>query len=579
MRKISLFILLVVIIGVWGCKNNSENEPHTHIPYLKWDKWGFYKDTSLIISTDFDMVNPFIADNAVVKINDKYGVIDKKGQFLIEVSYDFLKGVNAKLFIAEKNGKLGLINKKNEIIVPFEYDEIKAHILADLLIVKNENKFGLISTKGKIIIDLKYDKIYYPTNDICIVEQGGMFKYLNINTQKEIAVGSKNNSFGYSEGLALIEQTSPMKKIGFYDTKGVEVIPLNKYEEVHSFSNGLAAVKLNGKWGFIDKKGEIIIEPQYIDCIIKSDELTRVNTVFSEEIAFVKNNEGFGGIDTKGNNIIPFSYTKAKPFSEGLANVKYEYKWGVIDKGNNTIVGNNYQDIEPFSRGIAKAQNELGNWFFIDMNGIEYKDSGLPKLSEEIAKDKIKNFFIEKYGSSTHTVSKTAEYKVSTSWKIEDGSTVDRFKQKYLNKNENRNVAVEGRGNISKHLLANDFLYATNVKKSIQSFGNNGAIFVDLEETDKFSELIVERWEKRFMRKKFRANVGYYEIGEISSIEYYIDRGVAEVEFKVDFNETNILEVIRMFIDEYPSTKRGKLIYRFNNGKWDEGYVDMPYLN
>jgi hypothetical protein len=31
------------------------------------------------------------------------------------------------------------------------------------------------------------------------------------------------------------------------------------------FSEGLAAVKVNGKWGIIDKKGKMVIPPQFID--------------------------------------------------------------------------------------------------------------------------------------------------------------------------------------------------------------------------------------------------------------------------------------------------------------------------
>lgn len=37
---------------------------------------------------------------------------------------------------------------------------------------------------------------------------------------------------------------------GFIDNRGKEVIPFN-YEDAHDMSEGLAAVKQNGKWGFV----------------------------------------------------------------------------------------------------------------------------------------------------------------------------------------------------------------------------------------------------------------------------------------------------------------------------------------
>lgn len=51
-------------------------------------------------------------------------------------------------------------------------------------------------------------------------------------------------------------------KWGFVDTKGNVVIE-PQYEDARSFSNGFAAVKSNGKWGFIDTKGKMCIDPVF----------------------------------------------------------------------------------------------------------------------------------------------------------------------------------------------------------------------------------------------------------------------------------------------------------------------------
>ena len=40
------------------------------------------------------------------------------------------------------------------------------------------------------------------------------------------------------------------------------IIP-TQYEEVSSFEEGYAAVKLNGKWGYINEAGEMVVEPKY----------------------------------------------------------------------------------------------------------------------------------------------------------------------------------------------------------------------------------------------------------------------------------------------------------------------------
>ncbi|MBK8953641.1 MAG: WG repeat-containing protein [Chitinophagaceae bacterium] len=77
------------------------------------------------------------------------------------------------------------------------------------------------------------------------------------------------------------------------------VIPM-KYEDANVFSDGLASVKLGGKWGFVDSKGKEVIALQYED---------------------------------------------AKHFEEGYAAAKQNGKWGVINKENKLIVGFIYDEI------------------------------------------------------------------------------------------------------------------------------------------------------------------------------------------------------------------------------------------
>jgi len=51
-------------------------------------------------------------------------------------------------------------------------------------------------------------------------------------------------------------------KWGFINKKGKVIINF-QYEEVNIFVKGLAAIKLNDKWGFINEKGKVIIDFQY----------------------------------------------------------------------------------------------------------------------------------------------------------------------------------------------------------------------------------------------------------------------------------------------------------------------------
>lgn len=70
-----------------------------------------------------------------------------------------------------------------------------------------------------------------------------------------------------------------------------------KYDEIDSFHEGLARVRLDKKYGFINEAGEEIIAPTYskADC-------------FSDGTAIVKLDKKWGAIDREGNIVVPFTY-------------------------------------------------------------------------------------------------------------------------------------------------------------------------------------------------------------------------------------------------------------------------------
>ena len=45
--------------------------------------------------------------------------------------------------------------------------------------------------------------------------------------------------------------------------KSGNIVINGQYESAGYFSNGLAKVKKNGKWGYIDERGTVVIDFQY----------------------------------------------------------------------------------------------------------------------------------------------------------------------------------------------------------------------------------------------------------------------------------------------------------------------------
>ena len=74
----------------------------------------------------------------------------------------------------------------------------------------------------------------------------------------------------------------------------IQPITFTQYKNIGDFSEGLARVKLNDKWGFIDKTGKEVVPPKY-------DETGN----FHEGLAKVKLNGKYGFIDTTGKEVVP----------------------------------------------------------------------------------------------------------------------------------------------------------------------------------------------------------------------------------------------------------------------------------
>ena len=69
----------------------------------------------------------------------------------------------------------------------------------------------------------------------------------------------ENLTYFSKNGLAVAKRNG---KYGYINNKGDIIIDF-KYEDARGFKYDLAPVKINGKWGFIDESGNFKIKPKY----------------------------------------------------------------------------------------------------------------------------------------------------------------------------------------------------------------------------------------------------------------------------------------------------------------------------
>jgi WG containing repeat len=160
---------------------------------------------------------------------------------------------------------------------------------------------------------------------------------------------------------------STIVKAGYINKAGEVIVePQYGIRGYTNFSEGLAAVKKDGEWGYIDKTGVFAIKPQF-----------EWTDDFKDDVAFVKTKNKLGVIDKSGNFIIKpqseFSYIDKyiSEFSEGVAVVQVakEKKWrkGYIDKSGRFLINPQFENAGNFQEGLAPAGDKL--WGYIDKTG------------------------------------------------------------------------------------------------------------------------------------------------------------------------------------------------------------------
>jgi hypothetical protein len=184
-------------------------------------------------------------------------------------------------------------------------------------------------------------------------------------TIKETVSGLDYDSIQpFSGGLAMMVYKDG--KIGFIDKTGELVIPLI-YKDARNFGGGLIHAAVgewpNIKWGLIDITGKEVV-PLIYDYIF----------AFLDDWAVAQKDGKFGFIDKTGKEIVPCIYDNAQPFSEGLAPVRIgdweTGKWGYINIAGEEIIPFIYTGAGIFSNGLAPVQKD-GKFGYIDTAGSE----------------------------------------------------------------------------------------------------------------------------------------------------------------------------------------------------------------
>lgn len=284
------------------------------------------KDVYATLSSKYETIKDFHDGHAYIyDSNKKSGYIDNQGNVLLDCVYDLILDQTADWGVGfvKLNGAWGLFNKEYKMISKCIYDMFRVpHEGLVTLSIAGNSKYGVLDiTDGSVVIPFEYDYLgnYSEGLFAAKVEVNDRYKagYVDRNN-KEVIPFIYADADDFSEGLAAVHKydktvytiagPEPSQKCGFINTKGEVVIPFIFKWQMNSlkFSEGLCAIGTENnsrmiyetnRNSFIDTKGDIVISGLFTDA-----------EPFENGVSRIKKNSKYGYINKKGEIIIPCQY-------------------------------------------------------------------------------------------------------------------------------------------------------------------------------------------------------------------------------------------------------------------------------
>ena len=166
-----------------------------------------------------------------------------------------------------------------------------------------------------------------------------------------------------------------------YINRGGQIIIRPRFDIARNFSEGLANVmdRYKGRWGYVDSTGLFVTRIDF-----------RYAEPFSEGLGFVGlwNNNNHGYVNRQGDvEIVLKPGVFSEKFSGGLARVCAEERWGYIDNQGYIAVDLQFDNAEDFSAGLARVKIN-DRWGYIDLTGshiVEFQFDAARDFCEGLA--------------------------------------------------------------------------------------------------------------------------------------------------------------------------------------------------
>lgn len=308
-----------------------------------------------IISTEYKEIKPlgneYKTGYIVTNQDGKYGIINYTKEFVLECQYDNIKNnPNIQNFIVKQDGKWKVINKEKQDILNGEFDDIKS-VDNEYIIIQKNKKYGVYTISGEEKIVPSFNDIEHAFGEYFIVKKDNNYGMINLNN--ETILDFEYTTLEYDSKANFIQASKDEISTQILDSN-FEVKLTGILSELN-LEKGYMKLRIDNDYKYYNFKFEE-----------KSNkEILETNTLFLD-----KKDGKYGYVDKNGKVIVDYTYDDAREQNEyGYSSIKKDGKWGVIDRTGKIILEPKY-NLEDYIIIDFIAEWHIGK----DINSNYYTD-------------------------------------------------------------------------------------------------------------------------------------------------------------------------------------------------------------
>ncbi len=255
---------------------------------------------------------------AITDFGAPVALIDSRGKRVTDLSdYQSADGnkIAGGLIPVQRNGRVGYVNLQGREVIPAIYDRLRESegwarpVSEGRIVVKSNGQYGVISTTNQTVVPFSstFSDIDNYRSGIARVSKNRVISWLDKSgkttadpdartTVKTSSSNTVNTDSAIPPRSQLPNRFTTLQaqqqdgKWGFVDEQDVLMITYS-FDEVRPFSEGLAGVRIDDNWGFVNLGGELVIPLNFDNNVIDTDSRYRDVTafVFKEGKAWVGN--------------------------------------------------------------------------------------------------------------------------------------------------------------------------------------------------------------------------------------------------------------------------------------------------